>query len=270
MQAAEVKKEIQELESLRAQMRWWRFGTMLVLLVIVIVCISMINSSVRGLTDPGTTQDEFVQDVSTKLQETTVPKVQTLAAQTVAQLQPKVRTELGKLNDRVPELAEASMQEFELLQKNLPEKGEKVLNDSFGKMLETREPKIRQMFPDVDEAKVSTLVTNLVEEGHERIQLAHDRMFSQHLNSMNNIFEHILKIQGTEVTNPNEEQSNWEMAVLLVDIFADDLKKLQAESIAKPVAAAKPGEKAKPAAASVKPVSAEKKPAVKKEGKDGY
>lgn len=284
MQANEVKREIQELESLRSQMRWWRLGTLLVLVVIVVACIATINGAVQGLTKPGPVQDQFVADVSTRLQTTVVPKVQTIAAQTVAQLQPKVEDELAKLNDRVPELAEVSMKELELLEKNLPARGEKVLNATFGEMLKKREPKIREMFPEVTEDKVQTLVANLTEEGQNRIVLAHDRMFSPHLASMNNIFEHMLKIQGSEKISPNADQTNWEMAVLVVDIFHDDLKSLQAQSQAKPAADSK-GKvtvNSKPAgakptaakAASVKPISGQKstnKPAAaKKETSDGY
>lgn len=231
MNGSEVKNQIDELEKIRAQSRLWRTLTVLALLAIVVIGVGSIVSAVRGLFSPGATQEEFAGALSSNLQRDVVPQVQSIAQQAIAEIRPQVESELSKLNDRVPELTEASMKQFELLQKNVPDQAEKVLEETLGAALIKKEPKIRAMFPEVTEAKIETAVHNVSLEATERIMHAHDSLFAAHMTALNNIIGNLDKIQRSERVNPKDEKADWEMGMAIFDLVHDELKNLQPDSM---------------------------------------
>ncbi|HVF10011.1 MAG TPA: hypothetical protein VNA16_04365 [Abditibacteriaceae bacterium] len=224
MNSEQVQLQIKELESLRSQMRMWRMAVMLVILAMILITVGTLVSSVRGLAEPGPRQEQFVTELSTGLQEGTMPEIQRIASQTLNSI--NMQEEFAKLNSRTPELAEATMQEFQTLSENLPESGERVLNATFGEMINSREEGIREMYPDVTEDKVHTLVTNLSEEAQVRTAQITQRLFDPHLKSMNAIVEETLKIADTEAVNPREVPT-WQMALLIFDIAREEFKGLE-------------------------------------------
>lgn len=242
MDSDEVKRQVQELERLRAEIRWWRLGSMLAILLITVVCVATIASAVNGLVREGPRQQVFVDKVSEGFQQNVMPQVQTIASQTLTEIRPQVEAEFGKLNERAPEIAQASIKEFEILQRNLPERGEKVMTDTFGAMLKEKEPKIREMFPEATEENVAALVTNLTEVGQERVVLVNDKLFSGHMNAMNRIVEDLTFIQHAEAGNTKGMEPSWEMAILLLDLVREDLKELEPKT----QPATMPGGKAAP------------------------
>ena len=225
MNSEQVQIQIQELESLRSQMRLWRLASMLVILLMVFICIGTLINNVLGLTRPGPRQEEFVTELSNGLQQGAIPEIQTIGAATLNSID--FQEEFDKLNRRTPELAEATMKELQTLSESLPQRGEKVLNETFGEMIHSREAKIREMYPDVTEDKVHTLGANLTEEATERTAQVTQALFDPHLKSMNAIVENIRLIQDTEAVNPREVPT-WQMALLIFDIAREDFKGLEA------------------------------------------
>lgn len=229
MSSMPVEAQLTELQQLRTQLRWWRLGISLGALAIVLFCVTTIIGSARRLAQPGPTQQEFVKELGAGLQQSVVPEVQRIAAQTLTESRPELEKAFGKLNERLPEVASLSMEQLDELQTNLPKRGSEVLGKTYGEMLAKLEPKIHTMFPDITEANIDTLVKNLSNEGQDRFLHAHNTLFTHHVTALDKIMGNLAKIQGSETVDPSEDKANWEMAVLLVDIFHDDFKAMQAQ-----------------------------------------
>lgn len=227
MGSSDVAQQIAELENIRKQLRGWRIGSTAIVFIVVVGCVWTIINAGRGLVEEGPSRDKFANQLATDLQQETLPKVQGIAVQAIAEVQPLMQTEFEKLNERTPELSDAAMQQLDLLQQNLPEKGADVLGKTFGTTLDQLEPKIKTMFPDVNEDTVKKTLDQLTIEGTERMAHTHETLFGPHLKALESISTNIKKIQGSEPVNAQESQANWEMALLLVDLFHDDIKDLR-------------------------------------------
>lgn len=227
MTSDEVKTKIQELDSLRSQARYWRLGITAFIALITVICVGILVNSVHNLYRSGPAQDEFTSALTTNLKRDTLPEVQTMATQALTDSKPEVQTAFAKLNSRVPELTSTSLQQLTMLQSELPARGDKVLNTTYGAMLKKHEAKIHTMFPDVTEANLSTMVDTMSAEGQQQIISANNALFSKHMAAMNAIQGDITKIQDTETVTPDEDQANWEMALVVVDDFHDELQSLQ-------------------------------------------
>ena len=227
MQSTTVQAEIRQLESYRQQAFWWRTGAIVLLVAIVGISLAQLNSSVRGLAETGAAQDEFVAQFSQGMQTQVMPNVQTMASQTLTEIQPQLMGELNRLNTRVPELSDAFLKEFQTLQTELPKNSEKTLDDAFGKLLTSREAKIRQMYPDVTEEQVDKFVKNLVATGETEIRSANDELFSPHQAALAGILEHMEAIRNSEAANTRGQDPSWEMGLAVLDLVRDDLKDLK-------------------------------------------
>ncbi len=108
-----------------------------------------------------------------------------------------------------------------------------MLNATYGVMLKKHEAKIKTMFPEATDENVAALVTNMTAEGQKQIVSANDTLFSKHMEALNGIVADLTTIQNTEPVSPDEDKANWEMAMIVLDNFHDDLQGLQAEG-AKP------------------------------------
>ncbi|GAB4460707.1 MAG: hypothetical protein OHK0029_25020 [Armatimonadaceae bacterium] len=226
----DARQKIAELENIQSQITWWRWGTTIATAVVVIGCIASINSSVQGLINPGTRQEIFVNELSTGLQEDVLPDVQELAEQAIIEVRPEAQEAFVSLQNRLPELAEESYEQLNLLQQNLPERGEKVLENTFGEMLDRKEARIREMFPNATEENVRDITQNLSQVAQERAALVSDKLFAQHMNTMENIVQHMEQIRLAEAQDARASgsqlasQPNWEMAIAVLDVVRDDLR----------------------------------------------
>ncbi|RYG40027.1 hypothetical protein EON79_23305, partial [bacterium] len=130
-----VDQNIRELEKTRREASYWRIGGTLAALGIVVTCVALLSSSVNGLIRSGPQQEVYVTELRQGLDKEIVPRLQQVASQTLTEMQPVVETEFRQLNARVPELTQATMKELEKLQASIPERGEKVLDETFGAAL---------------------------------------------------------------------------------------------------------------------------------------
>ena len=230
MTSDEVKAKIREHESLQKQIKLWRWGTSAAVVAITVFCVGSLVNQVRGLFQPGPAQTVFANSLTDGLKKDVMPSVTDMAKQALTDSKPEVQAAFTKLNDRVPELTSTSLKQFDILQKELPEHGDKALQSTFGDMVKRQEPKIKATYPDVTDDKVQALVTSMTQEGQNQIVSANDTLFSKHTAALNSIESDITKIQDTEAVTSDEDKANWEMALLVVDNFHDDLKSLQTQS----------------------------------------
>ncbi len=230
MTSEEVKAKIREHESLQKQIKIWRWGTSAAVVAITVFCVGSLVNQVHDLFQPGPTQTAFANSLTDGLKRDVVPSVTDMAKQALTDSKPEVQAAFTKLNDRVPVLTSISLKQFDILQKELPEHGDKALQATFGDMVKRQEPKIKLAYPDVTDDKVQALVTNMTQEGQNQIVSANDTLFSKHTAALNSIESDITKIQDTEPVTSDADKANWEMALLVVDNFHDDLKSLQTQS----------------------------------------
>ncbi|AIE84574.1 hypothetical protein [Fimbriimonas ginsengisoli] len=191
------------------------------------MCLSLLNSSVRGLTQQGPSQDRYVSELQLGLNKDFIPRLQQVASRTMSEMQPVVQKEFENLNTRVPELTQASMKEVDQLQKSLPERGEKVLDETFGAALRAQEPKIREMFPSVKEEQVKALMTSLSDMATVRGSRVADELLLPHTNRMRRIVEGLRKIEATEKPPAPGEVADWHMGLLVLDLMREDLKEFE-------------------------------------------
>lgn len=224
IETSQIKATINELDRVRRESAWWRIGGVVASLAIVGICLSLLASSVRGLTQVGPTQDMYVSEVQQGLNKDFVPRLEQVASRTITEMQPVVQAEFQRLNTRVPELTQASLKELQLLQKSIPERGEKVLDETFGAALKAQEPKVREMFPNVKEEQVGVLMTSLGEMAHVRGSRIADELLLPHTNRMRRIAANLDKITATEKPSAVGEAADWHMGLLVLDLLRDDLK----------------------------------------------
>ncbi len=62
MNADEVTRDIEQLESLRAQTRSWRTAAALSVIIIVVGCLMTIVNSVKNLAAPGPIREQFIAE----------------------------------------------------------------------------------------------------------------------------------------------------------------------------------------------------------------
>lgn len=243
MTTTEIESKIRELESLRKQTRLWGWGTTAAITLISFGSVGLLVNAVHNLFQPGPTRDEFAATLTGNLKRDVLPQVQDIAGRTLTESKPEIEAAFTRLNARVPELTGASMQQLDLLRQNIPQRGDKALSATYGAMLKKKEPAIRQMFPEANEANVATLVTTMTAEGQQQITAANDTLFAKHTAALDSIIGDLEKISSTETVTPDDSQANWEMALTVVDSFHDDLQGLRAEGAA-PAATTSPASKA--------------------------
>ena len=229
----QVKAKIDELGRIRREMAWWRVGGALASLAIIGVCLSLLSSSVRGLTQQGPAQELYLSEVQHGLNKDFVPRLQLVASRTISEMQPIVQAELNQLNTRVPELTQASLKQVEQLQKSIPERGEKVLDETFGAALQAQEPEIRKMFPSVKEQQVDVLMKSLGEMATVRGSRIADELLLPHTNRMRRIVAGLRKIESTEKPAVSGEVADWHMGLLVLDLLREDLKQFEPKPTAK-------------------------------------
>ncbi|MES2460452.1 MAG: hypothetical protein V4671_07700 [Armatimonadota bacterium] len=242
VQTQDVAQQIRQLRQMRREATWWRLGSLAVIALTVVYSIATLRSSALALVQPGPGQTEFTNKLTAGLQQDVFPNVQQIATQTLTEMRPEVMTAFEKLNERTPEVAQASLEQMELLQQNLPARSEKILDETFSAEMKKREGTIKEMFPDVTEEKMQTLVTNLTQAGQKRMPQIADRLIGKHVSAVHGIVGNITTIHDQEKVNAGSEAATWEMTLAVVDLVRDDLREMAPPEAktggAKPVAAA--------------------------------
>jgi len=218
MQPVAAAEQIRMLESVRQQTRYWRWGTTGLATLIAVVSVATMNNAVQNLFRPGPTQDEFVSDVTAGLNRDVLPHVQTLAVQTLTSSAPLVEAELPKLNNQVPDVTNAAIKEVIAMQQDLPAQSQKILDSTYGAVMQQRETKIKAMFPDATDDKVNAFVNNMTSEGEVQLEGLNDQLFSPHIAAMQGIASDMNSIEYQEAPYLKNQMPTWQMGLLVFDI----------------------------------------------------
>ena len=105
-----------------------------------------------------------------------------------------------KLNKRTPELVKATTDQLHLLNDDLTKRGNKVFDQTFTAAVKEHDKKIRAMFPDANEEKVSGLMANLTQEAQDQVADINDTLFSAHKKALDDIVTDMTLIQHSEPT----------------------------------------------------------------------
>ncbi len=227
MDTTTTEAHIRELESVRKQINLWRGGAVGIVFVAILICVGTLYSDVKTLAQQGPGQEQFVQELQAGLNERVVPSLREEAGRTVTEMQPVVQAEFLKLNTRVPELTQASLQQIDLLQQSLPKKAADALNETFDAAIKQQEPEIRKMFPDVTEDQVKGLVENMTKVVNERGPDVANELLSSHITAIQNIHTNLVKIQEGDRSAATMRGDDWEMALAVFDVVRDDVKDLK-------------------------------------------
>ena len=224
MQTEPVSKQIQELEALRRQKRFWSWGTTLGLLLIVLWSVFSLKSAVNGLVQEGPTREAFQKKLGENVQAHALPEIQKLGEEAIRGVD--YAGAVKKLNERTPELVKATTDQLHLLNDDLTKRGNKVFDQTFVAAVKDHDKKIRAMFPDANEEKVSSLMANLTKEAQDQVADINDTLFSAHKKALDDIVADMTLIQHSEPAAAGETPS-WQLALTVFDIAREDLKGLE-------------------------------------------
>jgi hypothetical protein len=219
----QVKQSIRELEELGSQMRKWRTVTLLVVLVVSVLFGTTLTRAVQALKNPGPAHDVFMSRLQSGMQEQVLPEAKNLASNAAAEVAPLVMAEIQNIKLQGPLYAEALKHELDTLKANMPKRAETILNQTVGETVRAREAKVRAMYPDLTEEKVSQLVDNLVSEAEVRLVKVVDETTKPHQDSLENIIALLDEIHTLEADNVKEEKPTLEMALVFLDLFQVEL-----------------------------------------------
>ncbi|MDI9641094.1 hypothetical protein QPK87_05380 [Kamptonema cortianum] len=219
------EKQIEEIKNLKEQLRYWRWGLLAGSVLIAIASISQVNAAFRGLVDKGPKQDEFIAELKTGMEAEIVPMMEDMAKMTLNEVQPEVNKAIDNVNARLPELAQATLAELDALEANLPKRGEAVLTKTFGQMLVSKEAELQQMFPEATPEQIERLLTNLGESSGREASAAAVELFGNHHETLMKIHANLEKIRSKEEVSLASVDPSWEMGLLVLDLFREDLSK---------------------------------------------
>lgn len=220
---------IQQINNLRFQARTWRIGTAVAIFAISGSCLAYLYSSATKLTRPGSERDVFVAEFKNGLTTEVVPQAQRLAKRTWSQLVPAVQTEVVKLHDRYPELADGVQRELELLTVNLPARAEVVLNETVGDMIRQRESTIRGLYGEITPEQLDRIKLALLAEGERRAGSLADFLAKPFDDTVQKIMTDLNQITATtsaDVTLPQQAEN---LTTLLAQLTQDQLQATAAQ-----------------------------------------
>lgn len=237
MDPSMTQSRIEELERVRKEIGYWRGGAFGVIGLAVVASAGLLFSDARGLVAQGPTQDRFVAKLQEGLNEHVVPRIKDVASSSLTQMQPIVQAEFQKLNQRVPEVTEASLKQLEELEKSLPEKSEKVVNETLGAAIKNAEPDIRAAFPDIDEESMKRLVENFTQIATSRSSQIGESLLGDHMKAMKRIQYNLGRISATEAQAKGESTDDWQLGLAVFDVLRADIEnaKKPAKTVAKKI-----------------------------------
>ncbi|MCG3150331.1 MAG: hypothetical protein PCFJNLEI_03814 [Verrucomicrobiae bacterium] len=221
-----VQKKFAEIDELNRRLRWWKIGATVSCGVIILTGLFVLRSAALDLINKGPQQEEFVAELAGGFRREVVPEVTTLTMGTLDKLMPVVKTELGQLQARTPELTAKAAQELETLRQEMPARIHETLQESLGKVIAEREAKIRQMFPEMTDAAVARLVANLTRETEARLLNIGSSIMNPYVASMQGIFNDIHLIRELEAETVKNRPVTWEVAVLCANLLQENLREM--------------------------------------------
>lgn len=237
MPNVEVAAQIRELQQIQKGTLYWRVGLTVVFLLVVLISLSVLQTSVNGLAQPGPKQEEFTRLMGERMQSQIIPAAQDLAQETIRGV--NLPASVEKLNKRAPDVAEAAMTEARKLAESIPARGQKVLADELQAALNAQEERLKKFEANLPEEKLHTILANLTEFGVVEAGEISQELFTEHVQALNGTMKDLVKIEQLEGPNVQHDIPTWEMVFLITDIVRDDLKSTSPSATAAPVSMGK-------------------------------
>lgn len=230
MKPEEVSNDIEELERIRTEAGRWKLGGTLAILAIILICVWKIYSSYAALAKPGPAQETLRAEFMDGVKKNIVPSVTNQVAAAVKnEIGPTLETELKKIQTRSPEILAAVQLELGKLTNSIPAKAQKILDDTFGAMLDEQEKKLREKYPDLTEEKVQALLTQMQEALIVELEGLTEELFLEHMVQLDQITVNIQRIKDSDEPNLSERDASWELADLVVDIVRQEFQNVDPE-----------------------------------------
>lgn len=219
MENRSIQADIDELQAVRRQAAVWRVSLVVILLVVVVSCLVQLRKAATSLVMEGPTRDRFTSQLGEMVKTDIVPLIQDYGSRALKSVD--INAQVSKLNARVPDVTNASMEELRTLSTNMPTIGQKVLKAEFEKALNNQMATLQKEFPDADEAKLKDFLGAMTEQTQVELGTVTASLFDPHLEAMNDIIGDLDTIKSTE-KNASADIPTWEMAFLLTDIMRGD------------------------------------------------
>jgi predicted PurR-regulated permease PerM len=226
-----IESDIKRLERIRWETRLWSIGGFVVVVLILAIGTGVVASSLSRLVSPGHAQDAFVSQLGSDLNTNVTPELQSIAGQALSESQPAVQAQFNKLGDRVPDVSNAFIGQFDQLQKDLPDQGDKVINATFGQVMQNQEAKLEAEYPGVTHQAVDSMLNNITSEAQSQFVAGNNTLFGRHEAAMLGITDDINTIRSTEPIGSDQDKANLDMAISVIEAFHTDLSDMSGSPV---------------------------------------
>ncbi|MEI6085227.1 MAG: hypothetical protein WCS70_13130 [Verrucomicrobiota bacterium] len=219
-----MQTKIEKLQALQVQIRRWRLGGVVTILVIVASCLWHVRQQSLALLNEGPTHDKFMTALKNGLANDAVPEVKKLTAHTLDRLGPILQKEMVKIERRMPEFTARAEKEMDLLRQHLPERAERALKPSIGKAMENRLAKWRVEYPNLTADQLSEAAGRLTAEAHNRMANVASAVMLPYEDSLEKMVADLAEIRHLEAGH--DDVDPWDLAVVSLGLLHEELVKL--------------------------------------------
>lgn len=224
----DIKKDIAEIEALKASAGRLKFRFTLFTVVFVVGCVLSIIFSAKSLAEPGPRHEELMTELKRGMDQTVVPEVRIRASQTVSAIKPVVNEEMEHLKERSDEIAQSFFRELKVMEANLASQTDQILSDTFGAELEAREVAIRKMHPNLTRAKLEFMVNEFYNHFERKVNHLAEDLFTPHMAALGGIVQHIDTIKTSE-PDASSDDVNMDLALLIMNIVNAEFSEIEPE-----------------------------------------
>lgn len=196
---------------------------MLAILAVVAGCLWHVWNQAGALVNPGPSHDKFMTELKGGLSRDAIPEVKKLSMQAMERLGPAVQKEVAKIELRMPELAARAEQEFSLLRDHLPERAERALKPSIGRLLDRRLAEWQKQYPGLTADQLAEASTRLINETQSRMANIASIVILPYESTFEKVVADLGEIRRLEAGH--EEVDPWDLAVVSIGILHEELAK---------------------------------------------
>lgn len=225
---ANIQERIAELDALKAQAARWKIGSTLVTIAVVVGCVLSILGNVRSLANEGPRQSEMTERLRDGLNQQVIPEIRIQAQRSLLRMKPMLAEEFEHLDGRSEEIAQRFFRELRVLEENVSLETGKILDETFGSALASREETVRRLYPEASRERMTKLAHNFYDEFEKVVMNVTDELFTPHMAALGGVVEHVEKISAEENIPPNAE-FDLDVALLVLDIVRHEFDAVEPE-----------------------------------------
>jgi len=224
----EIQTKIDRLCELQKQIRHWRLGGVIGILVAAACCLWHTRTQALALVDDGPTHDRFLSEYKTGLVRDLVPEAKKLTAHTVNRLAPALEQEMDKIERRIPEIEMCAEKEMKLLRENLPERAARAFKPTLGKAIEKHVVLWKKQYPNLTSDQLDNVSRRLTKEVQDRMANIASLVVLPYESSYESIVNDLGEISKLERGQP--ETDPWDLAVIALGLMQEELEKISPQT----------------------------------------